>query len=211
MEPRMRIAYMLGEADLSAVLLQQSLWRRERVRAWLERIRGGPFWRHSLLNLVPGTLFGVLLYPLWTWLIAGTCRPSAPTGIYAVAVAVAVPMATVVQRWTPPPRLHLAALYRASARRRLGQALRKSVLGEVQIVVEESGLLRINSTGELRIPWSEVVALLDSPSLLTVVLARNRVIAAPRRAFATADEAVAFRQELERRSAKRALSMPDAP
>jgi hypothetical protein len=46
--------------------------------------------------------------------------------------------------------------------------------------------------------------------LLTVVLARNRVIVAPRRAFTDAQEAVAFRQVLERRCSKEAIRVPDA-
>ena len=87
----------------------------------------------------------------------------------------------------------------------------KSALGEIEVTVEEDGLLRVNAAGKLKVPWSEVVALLDSPGLFTVVLARRRVIVAPLRAFLDDAGARAFREEVERRSGKRAEFVPDAP
>jgi hypothetical protein len=207
----MRIAYTLGEADLYAMLLQQGLWRRDRFRAWFEGIRTGPFLRHLLLNLPPGILFGLLLYPLWAAMIRGLCLPLLPTGIYLAAVALAVLLATILQRWMSPLRLRLTPVYRWSARRRLRAVRRKSVLGKVELSVEEDGLLRVNAAGELKIPWSEVVALLDSPALFTAVLARRRVVIAPLRAFADDASAKSFRVEVERRSGKTAVFVPDAP
>src|SRR5207237_959141 len=72
----MRIAYALGEDDLAAVLMQQTLWRRDRVRAWFERIRTGPVWRHLMVNVGPGALFGLMLYPVWLWQVCGSCPRS---------------------------------------------------------------------------------------------------------------------------------------
>jgi hypothetical protein len=206
----MRIAYTLGEADLYAMLVQHGLWRRERFRAWFERICRGPFLRHLLLNAVPGALFGLLLHPLWLALIRALHLRRFPEGIYAAAVALAVLLATLLQRWKPPPRLRLAAIYRWSARRRMRAARGKSILGEVELAIEEDGLLRVNAEGQLKVRWSEVLALLDSPALFTIVLARGRVIVAPLRAFADDGAAKAFRTELERRSGKGAVFVPDA-
>jgi YcxB-like protein len=207
----MRIAYTLSEADLYAMLLQQGLWRRDRFRAWFEGIRTGPFLRHLLVNVLPGALAGLLLYPLWTAMIRGVCPWRVPVVVYTGAVAVAVLLATILQRWMSPLRLRLARVYRWSARRRLGAVRRKSVLGKVELSVEEDGLLRVNAAGELKIPWSEVVSLLDSPALFTAVLARRRVVIAPLRAFADDAAAKAFRAEVERRSGKTAMFVPDAP
>jgi hypothetical protein len=47
--------------------------------------------------------------------------------------------------------------------------------------------------------------------MLTVVLPRNRVILAPRRAFADDASALAFQREIERRSTKQAIAVPEAP
>jgi hypothetical protein len=207
----MRIAYTLGEVDLYAMLLQQGLWRRDRFRAWFEGIRTGSFVRHLLVNVLPGALAGLLLYPLWTAMIRGICPWRVPVVIYTGAVAVAVLLATILQRWMSPLRLRLAGLYRWSARRRLRAVRRKSVLGKVELSVEEDGLLRVNAAGELKIPWSEVVALLDSPALFTAVLVRRRVLVAPLRAFADDAAAKAFRAEVERRSGKTAVFVPDTP
>jgi hypothetical protein len=207
----MRIAYALGEDDLAAVLMQQTLWRRDRVRAWFERIRTGPIWRHLMVNVAPGALFGLMLYPLWLSQIRGVCPRSPVGGIYVGAVAIAVVLGTALQRWKAPPRLGFKAVHRWSARRRLKQSRARSVLGEVQVELEEQGLLRINSTGELRVPWSEVIVVLKSPSMLTVMLPGNRVIVAPRRAFQDAAAALAFQREIERRTSKQAIEVPDSP
>jgi len=207
----MRISYALGEDDLAAVLMQQTLWRRDRVRAWFERIRTGPIWRHLMVNAAPGTLFGLMLYPLWLWQIRGTCPRSPVGGIYVGAVAIAVVLGTALQRWKPPPRLRFKAVHRWSARRRLQRSRARSVLGDVQVEVEENGLLRINSTGELRVPWSDVIEVLKSPSMLTLLLSHDRVIVAPRRAFRDDAAALAFQREIERRSAKQAVEVADTP
>jgi hypothetical protein len=207
----MRIAYALGEDDLAAVLMQQTLWRRDRVRAWFERIRTGPIWRHLMVNAAPGALFGLMLYPLWLSQIRGTCPRSPASGIFVGAVAIAVVLGTALQRWKSPPRLRFKSLHRWSARRRLERFRARSVLGDLQVEVEENGLLRINSTGELRVPWSEVIAVLKSPSMLTLLLSRNRVIVAPRRAFHDDAAALAFQREIERRSSKQAVEVADTP
>lgn len=207
----MRIAYTLGDEDLQAMVLQQALWRRDRFRAWFERLRKGPFLRHLLFNVPPGALFGLLLYPLWVAVIRGLRLCRFPDAIYAGAVALAVLLATVLQRWKPPLRLRLAAIYRWSANRRMRAVRAKSVLGEIEVAIEEDGLLRVNAAGNLKVPWSEVLALLDSPALFTIVLARRRVIVAPLRAFPDDGAARAFRAEVERRSGKRAELVPDAP
>jgi hypothetical protein len=207
----MRIAYALGEDDLAAVLMQQTLWRRDRFRAWFERTRTGPIWRHFTFNVVPGALFGALLYPLWLSQIRGLCPRSPATGIYVAAVAIAVVLGTVLQRWKPAPRPRFKAVYRWSARRRLQRSRARSVLGDVQVELEEGGLLRINSAGELRVPWSEVVAVLKSPSMLTVMLPGNRVIVAPRRAFRDDAAALAFQREIERLTSRQAIEVPDSP
>jgi hypothetical protein len=207
----MRIAYVLGEDDLAAVLMQHALWRRDRVRAWFERTRTGPVWRHVIANLIPGALFGLMLYPIWLAQIRGICPRSAAGGIYVAAVSIAVVLGTGLQRWKGPPRPKFKAWYGWSARRLLARARARSVLGNVQVQVEESGLVRVNPAGELRVPWSDVIVLLKSPSMLTVVLPRNRVILAPRRAFADDASALAFQRELERRSTKEAIGVPEAP
>jgi hypothetical protein len=206
-----RIAYTLGDEDLYAMALQQALWRRDRFRAWFERLRKGPVLRHLLFNVPPGALFGLLLHPLWVAVLRGLRLRRFPDSIYVGAVALAVVLATALQRWRLPPRLRLAATYRWSARRGMRAARAKSVLGDVEVVVEEDGLLRVNAAGRLLVPWSDVVALLDSPALFTVVLARGRVIVAPLRAFADDAAAVAFRAEVQRRSGKRAGFVPDSP
>ncbi|MGZ6125940.1 MAG: YcxB family protein [Myxococcales bacterium] len=207
----MRIAYTLGEEDLYAALLQQALWRRDRFRAWFEGLCRGPFLRHLLFNAPPGALFGLLLHPLWVALFRGFRLRRLPDSLYAGAVALAVLLATLLQRWKPPPRLRLLAVYRWSARRRMRAARGKSVLGDVQVAIEEDGLLRVNAAGELKVPWTEVIALLDSPALFTIVLERRRVIVAPLRAFPDDDSARTFRAEAERRSGKRAVFVPAAP
>lgn len=207
----MRIAYTLAESDLAAVLLQQGLWRRDRSRAWFEAIRTGPFLRNLLFNVVPGALFGLLLYPSWRALLRGLHLRSLSASIYVAAVAVAVLLGTLLQRWKAPPRPKFAGLYRWSANRRLRTALRKSVLGDVEIAVGEEGLVRVNAKGELRIRWSEVIALLESSSVFTIVLAGNRVVIAPRRAFQDPSGARAFQAEVERRVGKKAIPVPDAP
>ena len=207
----MRIAYALGEDDLAAVLMQHALWRRNRFRAWFERVRKGPIWRHLMVNVAPGALFGAMLYPLWLSQSRDIC-PRLPVGrIYVAAVAIAVVLGTVLQRWKAPPRPRFKALYRWSAMRRLKRARARSVLGDVQVEVKESGLLRINSSGELRVPWSEVIAVLKSPSMLTMLLPRNRVIVAPRRAFRDDAAALAFQREIEKRTSKQAVEVPDTP
>jgi hypothetical protein len=206
-----RIAYTLGDEDLYAMVLQQALWRRDRFRAWFERLRKGPFLRNLLFNLPPGVLFGLLLYPLWVAVLRGLRLRRFPDAIYAGAVAVAVLLGTVLQRWRPPLRLRLAGTWRWSARRRMRAARAKSVLGQIEVAIEEDGLLRVNAAGKLKVPWSEVVALLDSPALFSVVLAGRRVIVAPLRAFADDAAAAAFRSEVERRSGRRAEFVPDGP
>ncbi|HTO98001.1 MAG TPA: YcxB family protein [Myxococcales bacterium] len=207
----MRIAYTLGEPDLQAMLLQHSLWRRDRIRAWFERVRTGPFLRHLLVNIPLGALVGLLLYPLWTSLLRCLRLWRFSPGLYAAAVALAVVLATVLQRWISPPRLRLLPVYRWSVRRRMNAVRKKSVLGRIELTIEEDGLVRVNAAGELKIPWSEVVVLLDSPALFTAVLSRRRVVVAPLRAFADDAAARAFRAEVERRSGKQAVFVPDAP
>jgi YcxB-like protein len=207
----MRIAYVLGEDDLAAVLMQQTLWQRDRVRAWFERIRTGPIWRHLMVNVAPGALFGLMLYPLWLSQIRGTCPRSPVGGIYVGAVAIAVVLGTALQRWKAPPRLRFKGVHRWSARRRLERSRARSVLGDVQVEVGEDGLLRINSTGELRVAWSEVIAVLKSASMLTILLSHDRVIVAPRRAFHDDAAALAFQREIERRSSKQAVEVADTP
>jgi hypothetical protein len=59
--------------------------------------------------------------------------------------------------------------------------------------------------------WSEVRALLESPSLFTLALPSNRVVIAPRRAFSDEESARAFRAEVERRTGKPAIAVPEAP
>ena len=207
----MRIAYTLAEPDLSAVLLQQALWRRDRSRAWFEAMRTGPFFRNVLFNVVPGALFGLILYPSFTAVIHGLRLRHLPVSIYVAAVATAVLLGTLLQRWRAPPRPRLAGLYRWSANRRLKTALRKSVLGDVEVAVGDEGLVRVNANGELRIPWSEVTTLLGSSSVFTMVLAGNRVVIAPRRAFPDPSAALAFQAEGERRTVKTAVPVPDVP
>ena len=161
---------------------------------------------------MPGVLFGALLYPLWKRLIAGTCPPCFRVSrAYPLAIAIAVPLATVLQRWKSPPRLQLAGLYRASARRRLRHSLRKSVLGEVELAIDEQGLVRVNADGELRVPWTDVIAVVESPSLLTILLPKRWVLIAPARAFAAPDAEAAFRDEVVRRAGKGRFLVPDAP
>lgn len=206
----MRIAYTLGDEDLYAMVLQQALWRRDRFRAWFERLRKGPFLRNLAFNVLPGALFGLLLHPSWVALLRDLHLRRFPDAIYAGAVALAVLLGTILQRWKAPPRLRLAPIYRWSAKRNARAMRAKSVLGEIELSLEEDGLLRVNAAGKLKVPWSEVVALLDSPALFTMVLARRRVIVAPLRAFGDDAAARAFRVEVERRSGKRAELVPDA-
>jgi len=100
----MRIAYALGEDDLAAVLMQQTLWRRDRVRAWFERIRTGPIWRHLMINVAPGTLFGLMLYPLWLSQIRGICPRSPVAGIYVGGHALRPATVNPAREWSPSPR-----------------------------------------------------------------------------------------------------------
>lgn len=207
MEPR-RITYVLGEPDLEAMLLQQSFWRRDRVRAWFERLRGGPVLRHAVANLCLGALVGLLLLPLWSWLTAGLRYPS---GAYPAAVVIAALGSTALQRYLRPRQPRLAGFYRWTNRHRSARVLARSTLGDIEVLLEEDGLLRTNAKGVVRVPWSEVVALLHSPSLFTMLLTGSRVLIAPRRAFACDDAAAdAFRREVERLSGKRSIPVPDA-
>jgi hypothetical protein len=206
----MRIAYALGEADAFTVLLQQAIWRREIFHAWFERTRTGPFLRHALLNAVPGGLFGLLLYPVWRSLVEGLFVPGGPVFVYLAAVVIAVLLGTTLQRWKAA-RPRLAGFYRWSARRRVRRFVERSALGEVRLAIEDDGLMRINAKGDLRIPWSDVVALLQSPQMLTVVLRGRRLVMAPRRAFADEAAALEFRREIERRSSREAILLPAEP
>lgn len=200
----MRIAYTLEEADLEAVLMQLSLSQSERVRAWLERVRTGPVWRHLAFNLLLGMAVGALVLPLWTAFIQ-------ELALYPVAVAVALVIATAIQRFKAPRRLKLSRFSRWSVRRQLRGARARSVLGPIEIALGDGGLARKNRTGEANIPWSEVRAVLESPSLFTLALPGNRVLIAPRRAFPDEESARAFRTEVERRTGKQAIAVPEAP
>lgn len=201
-----RIAYTLEEADLEAVILQLTFWQRERIRAWFERVRTGPLWRHLAFNVLLGIAAGALVLPLWIALI-----PERSGAQYALMVAVAAVVGTAIQRFKAPRRLHLPRVHRWGLRRQLRRARSLSVLGPVEIALGDGGLVRRNQSGEANIPWSDVRAVLDSPSLVTLVLPGNRVLAAPRRAFADEESARAFRAEVERRAGKPAIAIPEAP
>jgi glutaredoxin len=84
------------------------------------------------------------------------------------------------------------------ARRMARQAARQSVFGLITVILDEQGLVRRNSAGELRVAWGEVRDILRSPRLLTVRLQRQqRVILVPTRAFPDEPGAAAFRERLE--------------
>jgi hypothetical protein len=201
----MRIAYTLEEADLEAMVMQLSRWRDERVRAWLARVRTGPVWRHLAFNLLVGIPLGALVLPLWAALIHELAS------LYPVVLALALVIVTTMQRFKAPPRFQLAPLSRWSVRRQLRHSRARSVLGPIEIALGDGGLVRKNPTGEANIPWSEVRALLESPSLFTLALPSNRVVIAPRRAFSDEESARAFRAEVERRTGKPAIAVPETP
>lgn len=207
----MRIAYTLEESDLEAVILQQSLRRRDRIRGWFEGIRRGPLGRHLLVNAGVGIAIGLLLAPAWFAVIGPLQAPLSPVGLYAITLAIALVIATAIQRFRRPPQPSLAGFYRWSARRQLARVRPRNVFGPVELSLTEAGIVRINATGELSVPWSDVREVLASPSMLTMKIPGNRVFAAPRRAFADEAEAAAFRAEVERRSGHKAIPVADAP
>ncbi|GAC1596363.1 MAG: hypothetical protein NVS4B10_05330 [Myxococcales bacterium] len=202
----MRIAYTLEEEDLEAVILQLTFWQRERIRAWVEKVRTGPLWRHLAVNALMGIVAGALVLPLWIALI-----PERSGAQYGLMVAVAAVVVTAIHRFKAPRGFHLPGLHRWSLRRELRRARARSVLGPVEIALGDGGLVRKNQTGEASFPWSEVRVVLDSPSLVTLVLPGNRVLAAPRRAFADEESSRAFRAEVVRRAGKPAIAIPEAP
>jgi glutaredoxin len=194
----MRIAYTLEETDLEALMIQLTLWQSERVRT-------GPVWRHLAFNMLLGIAAGVLVLPLWIVLIHQRWA------LYPCAVGLAVVAATAIQRFKVPRRLPLSGILRWRLRRQVRRSRARSVLGPIEIALGDGGLAKKNQTGEANIPWSEVRAVLESPSLVTLVLPGNRVLIAPRRAFPDEESARAFRAEVERRAGKPAVAVPEAP
>lgn len=194
----MESSFELQEEDLYQVQRQLVILRRERLLhspflvlvavallaplAWVFR---ASFWRNP--DIVEGTLPGALEV-LFTLACAGAC------------VALLVPWlgrfstSSAVDAW--------------SARRMARVAARRSTFGPVTVALDETGVLRRNASGELRVAWPRVKDLLSTPQLLTLRIDDGRqVLLLPARAFPDAATFESARAQAERLAGKRSIAI----
>jgi glutaredoxin len=197
----MEISYLLTEDDLYEAQRQLLAARREALTTSPRRF----------LFAVAGA--GLIGWPLWvlvtrTHPLLSETLPRLITFLLVLGAAAAIvsPLKSYL------PVLRTSRLDAWAARRMARRAVRQSVLGPVTVVMTEAGLVRKNSTGELRVAWSEVQDILSAPQLIIVRLkGQRRVILVPTRAFADAASAAAFRDRMEALAGRKIGTPPSRP
>ena len=165
--------------------------------------------RSKLVVLSGGIVAGLVCWPLWRYGVGRVFGTGATRiGVYVIVILLAGAIAAFLRPRLPRPRF--ARLYAWSARRMARAGAKRSTFGPVTLTVTDDALVRLNRDGERRIPWSDMSAILVSPSLATVWLrGENRALVVPRRAFSDESAAAEFRALIEKRTGLAWISVPE--